>query len=448
MFIIDKKKIKVIEKNNEREDKSSFARSNAIFKDYKELDIYLKTEFIPNHVLLRQREDYTGKKEDFLLIELHHIMALKLSEAEIQYVINYLDKKGIYICDINDTVDYDVEKFDYVTIYKNSKLSLPISSAEILQKIKLYKETKDKRLQNEKGIYICDINDTVDYDVEKFDYVTIYKNSKLSLPISSAEILQKIKLYKETKDKRLQNEIIKESMVLVPDIARRYSKNTHIDQQELESYGYEGLVKALEKFNINRGNHFFNYAITYIRGYILTGIRKILLCSKDSWYYDYINAKRIIEKERGVTLEESPELIEDVIELLIETGKTKNNKENRDYFKRKIISMLMGNASLDDDELVEEMINNGQLVDPTDCETQAENSEFLLALDEVLMSLTYRERDVLKLKYGLNGASPMSRPEIAKRFQVTPERIRQIEQQALIKLKSEPRRKYLQDLVD
>ena len=391
MFIIDKKKIKVIEKNNEREDKSSFARSNAIFKDYKELDIYLKTEFIPNHVLLRQREDYTGKKEDFLLIELHHIMALKLSEAEIQYVINYLDKKGIYICDIDDTVDYDVEKFDYVTIYKNSKLSLPISSAEILQKIKLYKETKDKRLQNE---------------------------------------------------------IIKESMVLVPDIARRYSKNTHIDQQELESYGYEGLVKALEKFNINRGNHFFNYAITYIRGYILTGIRKILLCSKDSWYYDYINAKRIIEKERGVTLEESPELIEDVIELLIEIGKTKNNKENRDYFKRKINLMLMGNASLDDDELVEEMINNGQLVDQTDCETQAENSEFLLTLDEVLMSLTYRERDVLKLKYGLNGASPMSRPEIAKRLQVTPERIRQIEQQALIKLKSEPRRKYLQDLVD
>ena len=146
-------------------------------------------------------------------------------------------------------------------------------------------------------------------------------------------------------------------------------------------------------------------------------------------------------------MEESPELIEDVIELLIETGKTKNNKENRDYFKRKINLMLMGNTSLDDDKLVEE-INNGQLVDPTDCETQAENSELLLALDEVLMSLTYRERDVLKLKYGLNGASPMSRPEIAKRFQVTQERIRQIEQQALIKLKSEPRRKYLQDLVD
>ena len=379
MFIIDKKKIKVIEKNNEREDKSSFARSNAIFKDYKELDIYLKTEFIPNHVLLRQREDYTGKKEDFLLIELHHIMALKLSEAEIQYVINYLDKKGIYICDINDTVDYDVEKFDYVTIYKNSKLSLPISSAEILQKIKLYKETKDKRLQNE---------------------------------------------------------IIKESMVLVPDIARRYSKNTHIDQQELESYGYEGLVKALEKFNPKRENNFFDYAKAYIEKYILIGIQTILVNNKDSWYYDYINAKKIIEEERGLTLEESPELIEDVIELLIKTGKTKNNKENRDYFKRKINLMLMGNASLDDDELVEEMINNGQLVDPTDCETQAENSELLLALDEALMSLTARERDILELKYGVNGVFPMPMSEISRKFQVVPSRIRQVEQKALRKLRA------------
>ena len=377
MFIIDKKKIKVIEKNNEREDKSSFARSNAIFKDYKELDIYLKTEFIPNHVLLRQREDYTGKKEDFLLIELHHIMALKLSEAEIQYVINYLDKKGIYICDINDTVDYDVEKFDYVTIYKNSKLSLPISSAEILQKIKLYKETKDKRLQNE---------------------------------------------------------IIKESMVLVPDIARRYSKNTHIDQQELESYGYEGLVKALEKFNINRGNHFFDYAKAYIEKYILIGIQTILVNNKDSWYYDYINAKKIIEEERGVTLEESPELIEDVIELLIKTGKTKNNKENRDYLKRKIISMLIGNASLDDDELVEEMINNGQLVDPTDCETQFQDSDLLLSLDRALMSLTARERDVLKLKYGFYG-TPMSRHKIARELHILPSRIRRIEQVALSELR-------------
>ncbi len=249
------------------------------------------------------------------------------------------------------------------------------------------------------------------------------------------ELLQKIKLYKKTKDKRLQNAIIKESMVLVPAIAREYSKDTYFDQQELESYGYEGLVKALEKFNPKRENNFFDYAKAYIEKYILIGIQTILVNNKDSWYYDYINAKKIIEEERGVTLEESPELIEDVIELLIKTGKTKNNKENRDYLKRKIISMLIGNASLDDDELVEEMNNNGQLVDPTDCETQAENSELLLALDEALMSLTARERDVLELKYGVNGVFPISMSEISRKFQIVPSRIRQVEQKALRKLR-------------
>lgn len=245
-------------------------------------------------------------------------------------------------------------------------------------------------------------------------------------------LLQKIKLYKKTKDKRLQNAIIKESMVLVPTIACEYSKDTHIDQQELESYGYEGLAKALEKFNPKRENNFFDYAKAYIEKYILIGIQTILVNNKDSWYYDYINAKKIIEEERGVTLEESPELIEDVIELLIKTGKTKNNKENRDYLKRKIISMLIGNASLDDDELVEEMINNGQLVDPTDCETQVENSELLL---KALWRLTPRERDVLELKYGLNGAIPMSMSEISRKFQIVPNHIRQIEQKALKKLR-------------
>ena len=73
----------------------------------------------------------------------------------------------------------------------------------------------------------------------------------------------KIKKYRQTKDSRLRHEIIKENMNLVFLVVCKYgyAKSTGISEDELESYGYEGLIYAIDHFDINSNNAFNFYAI-------------------------------------------------------------------------------------------------------------------------------------------------------------------------------------------
>lgn len=188
------------------------------FEDYNELDEYLETRFIPTYVLLKQRKNANGEIEHFPSIRLQHIMALKLSEAELEHVMNYLKEKNIRV--------------------------------------------------GGKGA-------TLDKEFENYDYVITYKESALPLSVPSNVTLQKIRLYKQNGDQKLREEIITDNMRLVPYVAYRYAISTNINQHELESYGYEGLILALENFDINNGSTFSVYAVAYIRGHVLMAFKKL-----------------------------------------------------------------------------------------------------------------------------------------------------------------------------
>ena len=156
---------------------------------------------------------------------------------------------------------------------------------------------------------------------------------------------------------------------------------------------------------------------------------------KDRFYYDYINAKIAVEKENGLTLSEEPELIEDVIDLLVATGKIKDNYKAREYAKKKITSLAIGNISLNDEELIEELEFNGQLADTRDYEEEVLDKISRQEIKEELSPLTVREEGVLRARFGLDDGVPKSYDEVGKMFSVTPERIRQIEAKALRKLR-------------
>ena len=237
-------------------------------------------------------------------------------------------------------------------------------------------------------------------------------------------------------------------MRLVPYVAYRYAISTSIDQHELESYGYEGLILALEKFDISYGCAFSTYAVAYIRGYILRGIQEIMLGKKNNFYYDYVNAKSAVEKEYGVTLSEEPELVEDVIDLLVATGKIKGHEGAKEYARMRITSMAIGNASLDDEEVAEELITSGHLVDTHDYAEEALNTASRQTLEQVLDTLTVREADVLRSRFGFYDGIPKELEEVAKEYGVTRERIRQIEAKALRKLRHPINSKKTKDLID
>lgn len=406
MYVINKQKIKVTEEKITKEDRSPYVRDNnygdiqaqnlqkmdktvmskieysesgdKVFEDYTELDEYLETRFIPTYVLLKKGKNSNGKIEYFSSIRFHHIMALKLSEAELEHVMNYLKQKNIRV--------------------------------------------------GGKG-------STLDKEFDNYDYVTTYKESALPLSVPANVTLQKIRLYKQNNDKKLREEIITDNMRLVSYVTYRYAMSTGINQHELESYGYEGLILSLEKFDVNYGCTFSTYAVAYIRGYILGGIQEILNGKRDNLYYDYINAKIAVEKECGITLAEAPELVEDVIDLLVATGKIKGHKGEKEYARMIITSLAIGNASLNDEEVVEELLTSSQLVDTRDYVEEVLNTVSGATLEQMLDTLTVREAEVLRLRFGFYDGIPKKYDEVGKNFNLTRERIRQIESKAIRKLR-------------
>lgn len=416
MHIINRQNIEVIKEKITKDQRSPYVRDNnygdiktnglqkidepvtskidyseaneKIFENYDELDEYLEKRFIPTYVILKKGKKIDGETERFPSIRLHHIMALKLSEAELEHVMDYLKKKNIRVGGKGSTLD---------------------------------------------GFF------------ENYDYVTTYKESALPLSIPADETLQKIILYKKNNDKKLKEEIITDNLRLVPYVAYRYAISTGIDQHELESYGYEGLILSLDKFDVDLGYTFATYAISYIRGHILNGINEIVMIKGKKFYNDFVNAKFAIEKEYDIKLSDSDEYIDEVIDLLVATGKIGNNKDAIEAAKRKIIE----NVSLDDEEVVEEFVEDGQLIDTHDYAEEVLNKvsseELYKFIDEVLTS---REARVITLRYGLDDGVPKTLEEIGEMLGATRERVRQIEAKALRKMQNYIKRSNLKDLKD
>ncbi len=419
MYIINKQKIKVTQEKITRADRSPYVRDNnygdiqahdlqkmdepvmskikfsptneKVFENYSELDKYLETRFIPTYVLLKQRKNQNGEIEHFLSIRLHHITALRLSEAEFEHAMNYLKEKNIRVGGKDSTLDGEFDNYDYVSTYKASALPLSVPA---------------------------DIT------------------------------LKKIVLYKQNNDQKLREEIIKDNMRLVPYVAYKYAMSTGLNQHEIESYGNEGLIVALKNFDINYGCAFSTYAIAYIRGYILSGIRELLSGENNNFYYSYLNAKAAVENEYGQTLAEAPELIEDVIDLLVATGMLSDNKESKENARKQIISMAIGDVSLNDEEAIEELLSAGELVDTHDYAEEVLNSMSREILDKMLDTLTPREAKVLRLRFGFYNNNPKTLEEIGKIFGITRETVRQIEKKALKKLRHPSRSRALRAFYD
>lgn len=413
MYVINQQQIKVVDEMITRKDRSSYIGDNnygyieannlqevdqqvkskieysssgeRIFEDYKELDKYLEKTFIPSHVIRKQRKNKDGEKENYLSVKLSMISKLKLSEAEFEHVMNYLKERNIQV------------------------------------------SGKDAMLSGE---------------FDNYDCVNLPKPDKLPLSAPSNIILQKIKKYKQTGNQKLREEIIEENMRLVRFVLYKYPISTKINREELEGYGYEGLILALENYDINYGYAFSTYAISYIRGYVASGINEVLLGKKDHFYIDILEAKNTVEKKAGLTILDNPNLINDIIDLLVISGKVTDNKLSKAAAKRKAIFLFLGNISLNEEEKMDQLTNQGYLVDSHDYAEEVMNSMFKEQLLKMLDVLSEREREVIKLWSGFY-VEPKSLIQIAKMYGLSVTRIKQIRKQALKKLRNSSELQYL-----
>jgi len=254
---------------------------------------------------------------------------------------------------------------------------------------------------------------------------------------SAAGLSEQALLQRLREGKAAKNEMIQANLRLVVSIAKKYA-NSNMSFQDLIQEGCVGLIRGAEKFDFQRGYKFSTYAHWWIRQAVTRSIsdqsRTIRL---PVHLFEIISRISKVEQKFSLTHGRDPNVEEIAVEMDMSPEKIVQIKKAA----QSPVSLAQCVGS-DDSRTVEET-----LVDILGDGPERMSGKSLLKedLENVLNTLNPRERDVLRLRYGLDDGRIKTLEEIGTVFSVTRERIRQIEAKALRKLKQPSRNSILQD---
>jgi len=286
-----------------------------------------------------------------------------------------------------------------------------------------------------------DLNDlTVPDNVSIEDPVRMYLKEIGKVPLLSAdeeiELAKKMELGDEDAKKRLAEANLR----LVVSIAKRYVGRGMLFLDLIQE-GNLGLIKAVEKFDYRKGYKFSTYATWWIRQAITRAIadqaRTIRIpVHMVETINKLIRVSRQLLQELG--REPTPEEIAEEMNLPVERV-------------REILKISQEPVSLETPIGEEEDSHLGDFIQDDNVPVPADAAAFTLLreqLGEVLCTLTEREQKVLRLRFGLDDGRARTLEEVGKEFDVTRERIRQIEAKALRKLRHPSRSRKLKDYLE
>lgn len=295
-------------------------------------------------------------------------------------------------------------------------------------------------LEEEEEIDMEHLDLSVPEGVSLEDPVRMYLKEIGKIPLLSME--EEIELAKsmELGNGEARKRLAESNLRLVVSIAKRYV-GRGMQFLDLIQEGNLGLIKAVEKFDYTKGYKFSTYATWWIRQAITRAIADQARTIRIPVHMvETIN--RLVRAQRQLlqTLgrEPSPEEVAKEMELPVERV-------------REIMKISQDPVSLEtpigeeEDSHLGDFIQDDQVTVPADAATFTLLHEQLM---EVLDTLTEREQKVLRLRFGLDDGRPRTLEEVGREFNVTRERIRQIEAKALRKLRHPSRSKKLKDYLD
>lgn len=295
-------------------------------------------------------------------------------------------------------------------------------------------------LDHEEEIDLEKIDLSVPEGVGTEDPVRMYLKEIGKIPLLSLD--DEIELAKkiEQGDEAAKKSLAEANLRLVVSIAKRYV-GRGMQFLDLIQEGNLGLIKAVEKFDYTKGYKFSTYATWWIRQAITRAIadqaRTIRIpVHMVETINRLIRVSRQLLQELG--REPQPEEIAARVDMPVERV-------------REVLKISQEPVSLETPIGEEEDSHLGDFIQDDHVTVPAEAAAFTLLheqLMEVLETLTEREQKVLKLRFGLEDGRPRTLEEVGKEFNVTRERIRQIEAKALRKLRHPSRSKKLKDYLD
>ncbi len=248
---------------------------------------------------------------------------------------------------------------------------------------------------------------------------------------------QEVELARRIKqgDKKALEELTKANLRFVVSVSKQY-QNQGLSLPDLINEGNLGLIKAAQRFDETRGFKFISYAVWWIRQSILQALaeqsRIVRLPLNKIGSINKIN-KATAKLEQKYEREPDYKEIAGILDMTV--NEVKESKRNAGRHVSMDAPLIQ-----DEDNNMYDILKSEESITP---ETGLLYESLRKEIDRAISTLTQREADVVRLYFGLNGGHPMTLEEIGEKFDLTRERVRQIKEKAIRRLKQTSRSKIL-----